>query len=104
MRAARSLSTDLDHGRDGLRWARHQRLDAAVRPVSDPAAQPQACGGTRHPKPVPDALHLAGDAEPNGFHCRGHSGPNPEKLTFIKGERSDRGSNSIASSQTLVKG
>jgi hypothetical protein len=63
----RTLSTGLDHRRDGSRCACHQRLDAAVPAVSDPAAQPQARGGTRHPKSVSDALHRAGYPEANGF-------------------------------------
>src|SRR5271165_6056986 len=63
----RTLSTGLDHGRDGLGCARDERLDPAVPAVSDPAAQPQARGGTRHPNPVSDALHLAGYPEANGF-------------------------------------
>ena len=75
--AERTLSTGLDHGCDGLRRAGHQRLDAAVRSVSDPAAQPQARRGTRRPKPVSDALHPASDAEPYCFYRRGHSGPKP---------------------------
>jgi len=63
----RALATGLHHSGDSLRRARHQRLDTAVRPVSDPAAQPQARGGARRPKPVADALHLAGNAEADGF-------------------------------------
>src|SRR5947207_9786063 len=48
--AERALSSGLDHGRDGLRCARHQRLDAAVGSVLDPAAQPQTGGGARDRK------------------------------------------------------
>src|SRR5215472_8441266 len=62
-----ALATGLHHRRDSLRRARHQRLDTAVRPVSDPAPQPELRGGARHPKPVSDALHLAGYSEADGF-------------------------------------
>src|SRR5205814_10102254 len=65
--AERTFSTGLDDGRNGLAGARHQRLDAAVPTVSDPAAQPQARGGTCRPKTVSHALHRAGYPEANGF-------------------------------------
>src|SRR6202035_5022799 len=67
--------------RSSLRSARarasHQRLDAGVRSVSYPAAQPQARRGARRPKLVIDTLHPAVIPSPKTPSYRGTEGSNP---------------------------
>src|SRR5438445_1795108 len=63
-----SLAAGLDHRRDAIIVASHQRLDAAVGAVAHPAAQAEPARPAHHPGAVADPLYPAGDAQPHAPH------------------------------------
>src|SRR5262245_22263719 len=62
-RGGRALVAARDQGLDCLRCATHQRLDAAVAAVADPAVEAQLPRRLHRPAAIPDALDSAVDAE-----------------------------------------